>query len=468
MSEIQSVVNSLLVRAAKTDPIMVSILQEILDELDRIGVIVDPTPEVAAKISDVTRDIPDSVLAVNYTLTPTNVILTWDAPTVDFVFYEVRKGISWDSAERLLVTSNLQVILDPVEVGTHTYLVKTLSTDQQYSTDTASVTFTVPDIGAVLITPSIIDQNILLRWTIPSLTFKIDHYIVTRNGVNFSIARSNFHVITETAGGEYTYGIIPVDIAGNEGPESIVNLLIADPADFILYATQTSDFSGTKDNAVQDGGRLLVPVDTTTTYEDHFLNNTWDSPQDQIDAGYPRWIQPTAETAYYEQIFDFGVIFSSVIVSLNWVFEIVEGEFTFGLDADVSDDNVSYSGDYNTQNFFVPSLRYLRVRINFTGSDDKALMWFYNFTASLSVREEMDSGSVIADESDPDGTIVEFNKAFYDVTSITVAVKSTKEPIDAIYQFDDVPNPTEFAVFAYDFAGNRVTKQVDWKARGII
>jgi sulfur carrier protein ThiS len=64
--------------------------------------------------------------------------------------------------------------------------------------------------------------------------------------------------------------------------------------DFIeVYDAALSLSAGSKGNAVVDGGILHTPVDTEETYQEHFDSRGWATPQDQIDAGYPRYIQPT-------------------------------------------------------------------------------------------------------------------------------------------------------------------------------
>jgi hypothetical protein len=48
-----------------------------------------------------------------------------------------------------------------------------------------------------------------------------------------------------------------------------------------------------------------MPVNTTETWADHFVNNSWTSPSAQISAGYPYYIQPTLGTSYYEEVLYF-------------------------------------------------------------------------------------------------------------------------------------------------------------------
>jgi hypothetical protein len=80
----------------------------------------------------------------------------------------------------------------------------------------------------------------------------------------------------------------------------------------------------------------------------------------------------------------------------------------------------------------------------------------------------MDGGDVTCLSSDVGGTFVAFNKAFYDVVSITVAALSTSS-LTAIYDFTDVPNPTGFFIYVFNsVTGARVSATSSWKARGIM
>jgi hypothetical protein len=475
MSDIQSIVNSLLSRASKVDPVMLSILQEILNEIDRLGIKIDKPPIVAAKISIAARiKAPDSPIDFTYTLTQDNVFLNWTAPSSNFIYYELRKGTIWSSATKILITANNQVVLDPLPVGSHTYLLRSLDTEGNYSEDTASVVVTIPVIGPVTIILTQINTNVLLRWSTPISTFRIDHYVLSKSGGVAGTISGTFFTFFETTGGTFIYSVTPYDIAGNAGPTSSITVTVPSPDNFIFKSGFTSNLSGIKVNAVLEPNanppRLLLPINTTETYQAHFTSRGWNSPQDQINAGYPRWLSPgpTPATASYKEVFDCGTIYTNTIITHAYSSTILSGAFTIGISTRVSNDNITWSAPFIGTSFFTTSLRYIEVTINFTGSNDKALLEFYNLIVSVAVKEEVDSGSINALATDAAGTVVTFNKPFKDVDSITASVASTKEPYTVIRNFVDIPNPINFTVFVYDTSGIRVSQTVDWKARGII
>jgi hypothetical protein len=211
-------------------------------------------------------------------------------------------------------------------------------------------------------------------------------------------------------------------------------------------------------------------------WHEHFEVRFWDEIQDQIAAGYPIYIQPTVLTGSYEEVVDYGVVIQNTIITVTYN-EFVHSPATVVLiRIATSEDGITYTPFVDGASLFSQSMRYLKVRLEFTNSDDDALLEIYNLTFSLSVKRENDGGEITAwagtevgHEGDLlTGTQVNFTKPFKDVESITCTTKSLTEPFYVIFNFTDIPNPTHFFVFAFDSSGNRVQRLVDWKARGII
>jgi hypothetical protein len=134
----------------------------------------------------------------------------------------------------------------------------------------------------------------------------------------------------------------------------------------------------------------------------------------------------------------------------------------------VSDDGVTYTPFVHGASQFLPSLRYLKLRIEFTASEDTVLMRVFNLLVNIAVKRENDGGEVIASKDDALGTQVYFTKIFKDVESVTATIKTPQEPFTVVVDFQDVPDPVGFRVFVFDSTGNRVSKTVEWKARGVV
>lgn len=410
------------------------------------------------------------------TSTGLTVRFTWTT-VVGAVNYEIRKGTSpttlWENASFILKTGNLQADIDPLLYGTHYYFIRTIDSSGGYSTTSSSVVLVISQIPGPVITRSVIDNNVLLNWTVPVAQFNIKHYIIRKDGVQIGLQTGTFAAFFESVSGTYTYSVTAVDIAGNVGTESFIDVIVNEPPDFDLQDTRVSALGGTRTNVILEDWytpKRLLANWATTTFQVHFTGNSWLTPQNQVDAGFPIYIQPAATTGSYEEIIDYGLIISNVIAIITWNENVITpaDAVTVVVKMATSTDGSSYSAFTSGASQFFPTLRYLKFRLEFTGVSNKALLEVFNVTTSINVKREVDGGEVSALSTDVGGTTVVFNKAFKDVESLTATVKSTTEPFITIIIFTDIPNPVSFKVMAFDTTGNRVSKTVEWKARGIV
>lgn len=414
---------------------------------------------------------PDA-LGFQSVLFSNNVRLSWDDAGA-FVQYEVRyhfgTSTDWDTATHIITTSTLSADINPVAIpliyGNHTFLLKVIS-NGNYSTTAHPLTINIPLIAAPVISPTVIDNNVLLNWTIPTVNFQLDHYNIYKNNVLVGNMNGTFEAFFETVSDTYTYGVEAVDIVGNVGTRGSVTVIVNQPPDYELSSDLISDFSGTKVNCALDGINLLCCINSTESWDDHFANNSFTDIADQIAAGYPYYLEPGQTTGSYEEVIDYGTLITNVILSLRWSIFDVNGSVTVASKISFSSDGITYGTVINGQSAFSASMQYAKIHIDFAG-DVHSLMKFSNLEILLDVKREMDSGNVIAVKTDSGGTAVLFNKVFKSIDSIVLTVAAV-EPITAIYAFTDIPNPTGFSVYALDSTGNRTTYLVSWHARGVV
>jgi len=443
---------------------------------------------------------------------PLSVELRWSLSD-GAILYEVRKGTDWDTAFFQLRTTSLQADISPLAVGSHTFLLKSMSQGGSYSLDFISLVVDVPQLGTPVLSARTIDNNALLSWNIPTSVFAISYYNFWKNGALVGIVRGNFTTYFEMVGGTFLYGISAVDVAGNESIRGEIPVVLAIPPDFVLesiyvsnlgaldtqahgiYIEKASTIGGlnftfenqsgfttdpthiylaliqttsTLINCVRTPGPKLLACWLITNWQQHFTNRSWVTPKNQVDAGYPIYIQPGALTGSYEEIVNYGAVFPNVIATISWSTQpLTSGLVNVRVLMAASTDGVTYGPMLPGASQFFASIRFLKFKLEFTAENDKSLAEFFNVTVSLNVKKELDSGFVTANAGDITGTTVLFNKKFKDVESITLTVEA-KEPITAIYDFLDVANPVSFKIFALDSTGNRVTYPVSWKARGIV
>jgi hypothetical protein len=220
--------------------------------------------------------------------------------------------------------------------------------------------------------------------------------------------------------------------------------------------------------------KLLACINITETYQQHFVNNGWASPQAQVSAGYDVVIEPAKTNGSYQEVFDFGVVLSNVIIVMNW-----NADFAVGSQGSIqvtsstlefSTDNATWTTPITGTSGFAGSMRYVRFTMNFVSISspaDKNLCYFSALTCSLNVKKEQDAGNGTANADDIDGTIFTFNKTFLSVDSIMVTPISTTACFPVV-DFAGGINPTSFKVLVFDNAGVRITKQIQWLARGIV
>lgn len=273
MSAFDVAASTLAQKARQSDTATADALNLIISEIKRIGLIVDPPPVTQGKIDTPPGEPPLDVLVFTATTNSRNVILEWEAPSLETLFYEIRTGVSWLLGNRVTVTANTSAILDPIAVGVTTYWIKAINGADVYSIDALSVDLTIPAIGLTRLTPAVLTNNVLLYWAIPTSTFDIEYYIIKKNGTEFARIRSTFMAFTELVGGTYVYSVTPVDIAGNVGPLVQATVLVNDPPDFVLQSTLTSAFAGTKTHAVVEGNNRLLVCVYVETWADHFIND---------------------------------------------------------------------------------------------------------------------------------------------------------------------------------------------------
>ncbi|CAN8142188.1 hypothetical protein THIOSC15_3450001 [uncultured Thiomicrorhabdus sp.] len=87
-------------------------------------------------------------------------------------------------------------------------------------------------------------------------------------------------------------------------------------------------FTGTKTNAISENSRLLIPVNATETWGD-VLANGYSTLQDEISAGFTRWLTPNPTTARYVKVFDFGTIIPSCLATPSYTKAINTGGAVF-------------------------------------------------------------------------------------------------------------------------------------------
>jgi hypothetical protein len=421
--------------------------------------------------------IAPSAPAVAVAVSGADVVVSWDAAVGSFpvLEYEIRVGASWATGIVLGRAKARSLRIPGPTSGVHTYWVAAIDAAGNVGA-AGSEPLTITGPGQVSsMSSQVIDNNVLLRWTEPVLgSFQILEYEV-RRGSSWAAATvigriaAEFTAIFESAGGTYKYWVAPIDTAGNFGPERALSVIVNQPPDYVLDYDQESAFGGTKTNCILQDGYLLAPVNPTETWEGHFTTNAWASPQEQINAGFDDYLEPTPASATYQEQIDFGGVIAATKISVTPTTEALRGSLAISCNIKVK----KLSGDAwtdlgNVFEAYATSFQYALITLTFTpdgGGDD--LLKVTRLNIKLAKKTISDAGMADCLPADSGGTQVNFNIAFTDVNSITVTPKAGGTAVYGLYDFSDVPNPTGFKILLYNAAGTRVNGTASWSAKGV-
>lgn len=397
---------------------------------------------------------------INLTYDGAEVVVEWQESNST---YPIRHYvINHDSLETISKTTTYKTKVNWLTNNITVKAVDVVGNESSLRTVTSNIE--IPSVTGI--TSKVIDNNILLYWNYTEKTLPIEK-IEMKQGTDFNTATlignrvGTFTTLFETLEGYYTYWFTPIDTAGNRGVTKSTTAFMNEPPDYILNVQWYSDFSGTKVNALIEDDYLLMGINTTETFAQHFTNNSNTTPQGQIDKGYPYYLQPNKISSYYEEIFDYGTIIGATGITVTLDYDIIDNS-SFQIDISVSDDNTTWTDYTNVSKIIESDFRYAKVRIT-TSSDDAGFFKLNQLEVRLDSKIKNDGGS--GTSSLGSGTVVNFNKTFTDITSLIVTAKGTTAKT-AIYDFEDVPNPTSFTVYVFDSNGNQLTSDFSWSAKG--
>lgn len=411
--------------------------------------------------------------AVSAQVVARQAVIDWTEPVASFAItgYEIRYGDTWAGGTFVTKLQARTIALDIDWGVSRRFWVAAYDAANNLGTPGSAI-LTLQALSQPTITAQVIDNNVLLSWTESTGSLPVKHYEV-RKGATLDTStligtlQGRFSTVFESTSGSYTYWVVPFDTANQPGAAASRTTTVYQPPDFRLLYDQNSAFAGTKSSAILDDGALIAPVNTTETWEQHFTSRGWTSPQQQINAGYPYYLQPTPATAFYEEVIDYGTTVASTNITVTPAFtHIVEGVTitpTISISATAGGPWIDFASAYQA---FATNFRYVKVRLDFSQTGDKALVRVDSMNVRLAFKTKSDGGKGSASAADVGGTQVNFTESFVDIESITVTPQSTT-PVFWGYDFLDEPNPTGFKIYIWNSAGTRVNCPFSWAAKGV-
>jgi hypothetical protein len=310
----------------------------------------------------------------------------------------------------------------------------------------------------------VIANNVLLRWAGTPGSLPIERYAIRKGAGEVDSAQGTFAALFESEGGTFTYSIVPVDTAGNEGAGDSRSVTVNEPPDFVLHTTLVADFTGARTNVYVEAGTLVFPV-SDDTWGEHFTNNSWATPQDQINAGFPVYIQPTPSVGSYTDEYDIGVVIPSSRIEVDVTADTVTGNPDVSVQIETRETTTdSWTVfDPGQARIYSTNFRYIRMTLTVQTDDGVDLARVRSVLTRVSTKLKGDQGTA---QVTANPTRVDFNTSFIDIDSIVATIKGTTAGQTVMYDFLDAPNPTGFDLYVFDDTGNPDTATVSWQARG--
>jgi hypothetical protein len=311
---------------------------------------------------------------------------------------------------------------------------------------------------------------------------------VDSDGYEMEIGRvdARFSSSFESASGEYTYRVTPVDTAGNRGESADISMTISQPPDFMLFHDYDSLFNGTKTNFALDGrGSMYAPVLENETWQANAeriaallsttaANLTW---QQKVTGGYEYYSSPYSGTGTYVETVNVGTVIPSTKITVTVSRTVLEGNPNLTCKIETSRDKSTWVVDAaNAFETFATDFQYVRYTFTVAGG----LLQIRNINYNLSLKRKTDFGTVSVTASDNGagypgdpmqaGKWVPFNLAFTDINGApvcTIVNNNSANPLTPYTVFVDTLNPTGFRVFVLDKNGNRAAATVSWMVQGV-
>jgi hypothetical protein len=324
--------------------------------------------------------IPAPVVTPTILATDSNFKLTWTPATglLPIDYYEI-----FDAAVSLGKTYSLFFIAKVNWSGNKTLTVKAVDINGNISpAGSATISIVAPswDTPTIInapLTVQTIDNNVLIYWKTPNSTLPIDTYEVRRSNSTGTYATSTlvgnknggFTSVFETAAGNYIYYVAGINSVGTIGSPKSIPATVAQPPDYVLKSDYiVTTYTGTTTRMFLENSRLLFPVDATVTWGNHFINGagagSWSTPNDQIVAGYPLYIQPPGGVnGVYIETIDYLTILPSSRVTVTYLLENIIGGVSSTCEMATSNDNINYSSYVTSTQLYLTNFRYLRIRI---------------------------------------------------------------------------------------------------------
>jgi len=454
---------------------------------------------------------PETPIGFLAQITANGVQLMWaQSIALDYVETIVKSGETWSNGVTITTKSSTTHLLGWLPSGLNYFQIKHVDCIGNESIIAAKTAITISAPASVSITRCEVQANsVSVAWSDAKTSQPIKSYAYyTADGLlDFAQAKlygkagsdGRNDIILFNSSGKKRIWILAEDLAGNIGIASSFDVTITMPSNFkllskydALIGRDDANLTVVSDNqwetlyndgdvydavgtslhtpifcgASWDGGVAFVPS-FCETWEQHFSRRGWLTSQDQINAGYPYYFQPSATGASIKTIGDVGTTLVTGAISVTPVMQVLQGSVQGQVQIATS---VNLSGPWTDfgnglSEVLASNFRYIKTTYSITasGGDDLAVVSSILVQVRLEPKTEIAAMTISA--SDPVGTMFTTTLGFNDITGVgfdaaSAALGEASEIWKADPYWDDNGAPAispRIYVLAFDKNGNRVS-----------
>ncbi len=398
-----------------------------------------------------------------------------------------RVELSWDNFVTIIDAKKAtSAVFDWRGISTHTLSARYVDIAGNVGS-TSTVGFSVRAPSRVTVTRANIQENeVSLGWSDAKTDQPIKSYAFYTSLVTESFsaallygkagADSRSDVIKFFSSGQKRIWLVAEDVAGNLSEPTFIDVSVSLPGNFALITSWDFSFTGQGVNTYLSNGVLYLPFNTTETWGQHFSSNGWQSPQNQVDAGFPFYAQPTALSGSYSEVRDLGKIIPSVTIKVVIQSAIVAGNPVSSTLIEWSSDNVSFSAaPVGATDAQAKNVRYVRVSYKVDSADRKGILSLQRVNVTIGGEEKTEFAELFIRAADVNGTKYVTTKGFFDVVGVQVTPRSSALGVssgfgrtpEAYWTDTNAPTvPAEVYVVGYNASGQRTDGYVSLQING--
>ncbi len=420
---------------------------------------------------------PDDVSGLSLSLENNGIKISWDqCPNVDYKETVIKTGKSWQDGTEIARKSSTSHLLQYKTAGVIDIFAKHVDSIGMESINPTQTQINVYSPSKVLITRSEVQANtVAIGWSDAFTSQPIKSYSIYTSSVNDLFANavlygkagadSRSDIVIFRNSGVKRIWLVAADVANNISEPSYIDVSVSLPTNFSLATEWDLNFQGTYRNSYFDRGSVYMPANTAETWGSHFSTRSWTNAQDQINAGYPIYVEPTTITSFYTETKDIGKVLPSVTIKTTSQYQTVFGSPSLTILIEWGADNITFEaaplGSFDAQ---AKNVRYVRITHTVTSAAGKDFLRLDRSHVTVGAEEKSEFASITLNASDTNGTVYTTTKGFFDIVSVVFTPQSTSLGVQSAIRrwevyFDDnlaPATPAKVYVLAWDAQNNRV------------